>query len=232
MGHLHELVKLNKLVYGEDDADFYKNNTMMFVEKYAKTDDLVSAIRVSDIKPGGFYFFHYMDDSNWLRYSPVFVVDFKKFENMVVLICINFNFIPLPVRYSIFDPYIKEEDFQKKNFYLKVKYDVVYKELRRYGFQYSMMEYNAIQIKRVHHIDLSILPRFIWSGHPRAKYDPEKLIDIWKKKILEQDMRDKEMMNASIDEFYDVDKSISEKYDMLKKHIERIHKSLRKYGGK
>jgi CRP-like cAMP-binding protein len=52
---------------------------------------------------GGFYFIHYKDDSNWMRYSPVFVVDFKKFNNIIMIMGVNFNFIPIEVRETIFD---------------------------------------------------------------------------------------------------------------------------------
>jgi hypothetical protein len=41
---------------------------------------MVTQINISDIYPGGFYFLHYMDDSNWIRYSPVFIAEFKKYN--------------------------------------------------------------------------------------------------------------------------------------------------------
>jgi hypothetical protein len=31
----------------------------------------VESINTKDIYPGGFYFLHYKDDSNWLKYAPV-----------------------------------------------------------------------------------------------------------------------------------------------------------------
>lgn len=232
MGHLQELVKLNLLVHGGDEVENYKNNTKFFYEKYRKTDQDVKAVRLGEIKAGQFYFFHYMDDSKWIMYSPVYVIDYKKFDNMIILNCINFNFLPLKFRSLIFDPYIGEQDFENKNFLLKAKYDLVYKELRKIGFQWSIMEYNVAQIKLAHRISMDMLPRFLYSGHPLAKYDPVKLVQIWKKKYGEMDMRDKEMMSATIDDFYDVNKEISNKYDVLQGHIKRLQKSTKKYGGK
>lgn len=231
MGHLLELVKLNMLVHGDLPTQ-YKNNTLEFVDRYKRTDENVTAIRLPQIKAGIFYFIHYMDDSNWIKYSPVFVIDFKKFDNMIVLNCINLNFIPLQIRPFIFDQYIRDVDFENKNFFIKSKYENVFKELKKYGFQWSIMEYNVAQIQRVHQISFSILPSFLMSGHPKAKYDPQKLIQIWKKKIVEQDKRDQEISKASLDEFYDMNSEISEKYDMLKGHIERLQRSARKYGGR
>ena len=232
MGHLTELVKLNLLVHGNNEVENFKANSIFFYNKYQKSDDSVKAVKLQDIKLGGFYFLHYLDDSDWIKYSPVFVADFKKFDNKIVLFCVNLNFIPLNVRVTLFDPYIKEEDFEKKNFFLKVKYDAIYKELKKYAFQYSIMEYNLSQVKIVHRIELDMLPRFLYSQHPRAKYDPKKLLQIWKKKFGEQEKRDKEMMNSTIDEFYDVNKEIDGKYDLLKNHINRLKRSTKKYGGK
>ena len=232
MGHLLELVKLNLLEHGNDEVENFKNNTLFFAQKYKKPDESVKVVRLGDIKPGGFYFLHYLDDSKWIQYSPVFVVDFKKFDNMIVLFCVNFNFIPLKVRVALFDPYIKEQDFEKKNIFLKVKYDAMYKELKKYSFQYSLMEYNLAQVQLAHKIELDILPRFLYSQHYLVKYDPKKLLEIWKKKIVEQDKRDKEMMGSSIDDFYNINTDMTGKYDLLKKHIDRLQKSAKKYGGK
>ncbi len=232
MGHLQDLVKLNRLVYGEDDVDFFKQNSMHFYELYRKSDQFVTAVRTGEMKVGGFYFLHYLDDSNWIKYSPIFLADFRKLGNMVVLMCVNFNFIPLPLRVSIFDPYISEDMLEKRNTFLKVKYDAMYRELKKYSVQYSLMEYNAAQVKLVHKIDLSMLPRFLWSQHPMAKYDPAKLLQIWKKKYGEQDARDKEMMSVDLKDFVDFEKEIAEKYDLLKGHVDRFQKSIRKYGGK
>lgn len=231
MGHLIELVKLNTLVFGDLPTQ-YKTNTLEFLDRYKRTDEQVKAIRLQEIKAGMFYFLHYLDDSNWIRYSPVFVIDFKKFGNLIVLNCINLNFIPLQVRPLIFDPYIKEKDFDNKNFFLKTKYEIVYKELKKFGFQWSIMEYNVAQVQKVHRISFDVVAKFLFSGHPKAKYDPAKLIQIWKKKFIEQDKRDQEMMQANIQDFYDMSGEISEKYDMLKNHVQRIQRSAKKYGGR
>lgn len=232
MGHLAELVKLNLLVYGDDVVSAYANNTQHFFDKYRASDENVRNTRVGEIKPGLFYFFHYMDDSAWMRYAPVFVVDFKKFDGMVVLNCVNMNFLPLQTRVSLFDPFIREKDFDNKNFIIKSNYDNVYRELKKSRFEWSLMEFNAAQIVSAHRISMFSLPRFLYSGHPKAKYDPTKLLQIWKKKYAEQDKRDKEMMSASIDEFYDAQKEIGDKYSVLKGHIKRLRKSNRKYGSR
>ena len=94
MSDLLEKFKLNSLVYGNGLADNYKNNSLYFYEKYSKSDSEVTSIRPGQMQMGGFYFIHYLDDSKWMSYSPIFTVDFRKFGDMIVILAINFNFIP------------------------------------------------------------------------------------------------------------------------------------------
>jgi len=182
MGELIERVKLSLLVYGNGIEENFKNNSMFLMDKYSKSDEMVRSIDVSSIEPGAFYFFHYLDDSNWLRYSPVFVAGYKKFGNQTIIFAINFNFIPLEVRAMMFDQYLLPENFEK-DMPIKTEYEKTYQELLKVGFEYSLMEYNAIQIKMVHRIHMEMLPRFLYAQHPKATYDPKKLMDIWTKKL-------------------------------------------------
>jgi hypothetical protein len=229
MGELLERIKLSNLVYGDGIADNFKNNSLFFYEAYSKSQPKIENISKANIQVGGFYFFHYLDDSNWMQYSPVFTVSFKKFGNLIIIIALNFNFIPLEVRATIFDKFIKEEDFEKDNL-LAVNYEGIYRELIQYGFEYALVEYNLHQIKFVHSISLDLLPRFLYSQHPINKYDPKKLYEIWSAKIKGRGERHEEMSKSMIDDFFKVSDDILENYDILKNHITRIQKSIGKYG--
>ena len=229
MGELIERVKLNNLVYGNGIADNYKNNSLYFYNKFSKSDDEVTSMNVGQMQIGGFYHLHYLDDSNWMKYSPIFTVDFRKFENLIIIIGVNFNFIPLEVRVSLFDNFIKEEDFEN-NRLLAVDFKGMYNELIRYGFEYALVEYNLKQVQLVHKINMSVVPRFLYSGHPKNKYDPKKLYEIWESKIKGRNERDAEMSKSLISDFYKASDEITDNYKMLKDHIDRIKRSLEKYG--
>ena len=138
MGALEERVKLSLLVHGNGLEDNFKNNSLELMDKWSKSDDMYKAINVTDIKVGGFYFLQYKDPSNWMKYSPLFVVDYKKFDNKIIIFGVNLNFIPLQIRSAIFDPYFKDEFFEDDTF-LKVTYDGMYKELIKWGFEYALM---------------------------------------------------------------------------------------------
>lgn len=231
MGSLIDRIGINMLVRGDGLAENFKNNSLFFYEKYRQSDKDVRSISVNDVYPGGFYHLHYLDDSNWMKYSPIFMTNFKKIENKIIIFGVNFNFIPLEVRAYLFDKYITEEDFEKDRL-LKVDYNGMYSELIKYGFEYAIVEYNAIQIKLAHKISMETVPRFLISAHPLNKYDPKKLFEIWESKLKDKDARNKEIMNATMDDFFDVKGEISEKYVVLKSHIQRIQSNIKKYGNR
>jgi len=228
MGALQERIDLSQKVFGTDIVDFYKNNTLFMYDKYSKTDEMCDAISISEISVGNFYFLHYHDPSNWMKYSPIFCVDYRKVKDMIIILGLNFNFIPLEIRGSIFDKFISEQDF-KNNSSLEVDFTGIYTELLKYGFEYAIVEYNAIQISLVHKINLELLPRFLYSSHPKNKYDPKKLMEIWTAKLKTREKRHQEMTLSILSEFYDVTSEISDKYDVLIGHIQRLQDSFNKF---
>ena len=229
MGELLERVNHSLKKNGKGVADNYKNNSLYFYNKYSKSDDEVQSVRVPDIQMGRFYFFHYMDDSNWIKYSPVFTVEFKKFENLVIVLAINLNMIPIEIRASFFDQFLVKEDFDQDKA-ISSDFRTTYNELLRYGFEYAIMEYNMSQMVFAHRINMSVIPRFLYAGHPINKYDPQKLYDIWKVKINTKYQRDQEMSKSMINDFYQISDDIDENYKVLKNHIKRLQTSLTKYG--
>ena len=56
---------------------------MFFYDAYQKKSKDVTNINVGQMQKGAFYFLQYQDDSNWMQYSPIFTVDFKKFGDLI-----------------------------------------------------------------------------------------------------------------------------------------------------
>jgi len=236
MGGLSDRVKLNMMVNGGNIPDFFKLNTLFFFEKYKTSDNFVEITKIEKIREGGFYFLHYQDKSNWMSWAPVFITDTPKsnptelnFSNKKILRGVNFNFMPLQLRERIFDKFIKESDFDKNSF-LPVTNKGMYNELKKVALEYSIVEFDASLIVRVHRIHLEMLPRFLYSQHPKNKYDPNKLAQQWETKLKTREERDSEMMKASLSDFFDVRNEIDEKYKVLKNHIGRIRSNQIKYG--
>ena len=228
MGALLEKTKLNKLVYGELVNQF-KENSMDIYNRLQKSDEMVKILPVSKMALGGFYFLHYKDDSNWMRYSPIFAADFRKVNDLIIIYGVNFNFIPLQIRVKLFDKFIKEDDIENDKL-LSVNYQGMYNELKSLGFEYSIMEFNLKQVVSCHKINMKYLDTFLISQHPINKYDPSKLMQIWEKKIADSDKRHQEIVQSTIKDLVASVDEIREEYDLLSKHFERFNKSLNKYG--
>lgn len=229
MSILLDKIKLFMKISGKNLPEFFKNNSMFFFEKYKKSDKDVTSVTTSQIFMGGFYFLHYKDDSNWMKYSPIFTVAHKKFSDFDILFGINFNFIPLELRAQIFAPYITENDFKNNNL-LKIDYEGVYRQLYKFGFEYAIVEYNVSQIVTAHRINMDIVPMFLYSSWPGNKYDPNKLYQIWKTKISTKSDRHEEMTKSVLNDFYDINNEIKSEYIELSDHIKRLRKSVEKFG--
>ena len=104
------------------------------------------------------------------------------------------------------------------------------KELKKVALEYSIVEFDASLIVRVHRIHLELLPRFLYSQHPINKYDPQKLVQIWQAKLSSRNERHKEVISSILSDFYDVNNEISDKYNVMRDHIKRLQTSLTKYG--
>ena len=230
MGALKEQVKLDMSVFGGDPVSFFAENVQYMYDLYQESRPVCPAISKENLVTGGFYHLHYLDDSNWVRYSPVFIADHRRVGNMIVLIAVNMNFIPLELRVDIFDPFITEKDYEKGDVLLSVDFQGMYGRLLQFGFEYALMEYNVAQVKLAHRVTLPILTRFLWSALPVIIFDPRSLMQIWTKKLETKEQRHKEIVKATLGEFYDVEKDLSEKYDTLSGHIDRLQKSYMKYG--
>ena len=225
MGYLIEKTDLKLLVNGDGLAENFKKNSIELVGMYSKSSDDVQNVRIANIKSGGFYHLTCVNESNWMRNSPVFIVDYRKVADKIIFFGVNLNFIPLEVRILFFDKFISEKDYEKNSF-IKATFDGVYSELRSIGFEYALMEFDASKIIFAHKISMYILPKFLISAHPTNKYDPKKLFSIWQSKIEKQAERDSDMKKVLLDDLYDVRKEINEKYDSLKNHIMRLRRNL------
>jgi hypothetical protein len=92
------------------------------------------------------------------------------------------------------------------------------------------MEFNAIQIASAHRIHLELLSRF-YTHNILSIHDPNKLNQIWNAKLDKRAQRHKEVMLSTLNEFYDIDNEISDKYNVMRGHIKRLQKSVKIWKG-
>jgi hypothetical protein len=208
---------------------YFKENSMFMYDKYNKPDKLIDSISPSKLSPGYFYFIAYNDQSNWMKYSPVFLVDYKKLDNLIIAYGINMNFIPIEVRTAFFDKFLKNliDEDQLSN----ISFEDAYKQLLRIGFEYALVEYNVAFIGRAYKISIEVLPKFLNSTYPAVKYDPQGLYHIWKVKLETKEQRHQEIIKMMVSDFYKITDDMKNEFPMMNKHIDRIQKNLDKNKG-
>lgn len=209
---------------------YYKDNTNIMYNLYQHPKDGVSSIPVSDMSEGSFYMMMYQDDSNWMKFSPIFLVDYKKFEDKIIIYGINLNFIPLEVRAGFFDKYLK--NLVEENQFGKIDFEGAYRELLKIGYEYALVEYNVKRVLRTYRIGINILHKFLYSSWPTNKYDPQKLYSIWVKKLETKEQRHQAIIKTMVDDFYKETDVIEKDIEILKNRIDRIQKGEAKYGSK
>lgn len=225
MGIINNKIKFNS---NNDIASYYKANTLKFYNYYKEPKDGIRIIPVSEIKEGSFYFLMYSDESNWMRYAPVFLVDWKKFDDMIITYAINFNFLPLEIRSGFFDKYITTLEEEPR--FLRLTFESAYRELLRVGYEYSLMEFSAKRINKVYEIPIGMLPEFLYSGWPSNIYDPNKLYQIWYTKLAKQEERHKAIISTNVDEYFKVIADIGLEFGELSNHVKRLQRNENKFG--
>ena len=226
-----EIEKLSK----GDVPEYYKQNTMFFYNLYKSPDnDIVTSIPMSKITQGGIYFLYYKDMSNWMQLSPILCLETK---NKRIVFGVNFNFLPLDIRLNLFDDLVRNLDKNNDNSngqppFMGINFEMIYKKLIKLGFEYAIVEYEIGRIMRVFDIKYSALPTWLYSQHPKNKYDPIKLYDIWAKKLKNRPERHKEMITKIVTDFYDIKDDLIEQSSALKNHFKRLKANEEKFGTK
>jgi len=211
-------------------TEYYKRNTDLLYSLYESPKDGVSGVRLGDMEEGRFYMMIYKDDSNWMMYSPIFLVDYKKFEDKIILYGINLNFIPLEIRAGFFDKYLR--DLVNDNQFRGISFEKAYKELLKIGYEYALVEYNIQRVLRSYSISMNILHNFLYSSWPTNKYDPQKLYSIWVKKLETKEQRHQAIIKTLVDDYYKDTSELEKDVSILKDRIDRIQKGENKFLGK
>lgn len=208
-----------------DVVSYYQENTLWFYNQYINNSSKeVRNISISDMRKGGLYFLFYVDESNWMQYSPIFLSEYKS----KVIFAVNFNFIPFEIRAAIFDEILVNYD--DNNQFSNITFEGMYKMLYRYGYEYALVEYSINKIKKVYEIDISLVTEFIYSIYPKNKYDPFKLYDIWSKKIKTKEARHQELIKTILSDFYNTKQDIIDESNVLKGKFQRLKRNQDKFG--
>lgn len=231
MGQLRD--KLRDLTKNKPIPEFFKENSMSYYKLYNSPDGkMVKAVGMSQMFIGGIYFIVYRDESNWMQLSPIVVADIR---DKRVMFAVNMNFLPLEIRTELLDDMIisltdnnkQSSGMSPFNF---LSFEKMYKKLLKLGFEYALVEYDLSRIIQIYHIDYNELPTWLYSQHPKNRYDPIKLYQIWQSKLKNRPERHNELIKKLVKDFYNVTDELIDNSETLKSHFQRLQRNQKKLG--
>jgi hypothetical protein len=179
------------------------------------------------------------------QYSPMLLVETRNVKTKVYLWGLSLNFIPVSIRVVFMDQllarfgHVLEANAAKRTLAKEgplpgLSFDVVYTMLQAIGYEYALRQLDMSLINKVYEVSFGFLDRFLTMDTRRfTGVDEGRLLEIWVKKITEQEERHRKMLLLLYND-YDkmadtINKSIVSALDTAK-NLERTASNMRQMG--
>lgn len=229
-----------KLMYNEFGSNLYLKCAEEITDILNDTNDLNSkTINLSELERGKFYFIFYDlqgKSSNMEKFNPIFVIDWT--DNKKYIYGVSINFIPVSVRTVFFNNLFNYNlDVVEKNMDLKIEnqlpiksinFELIYNMLYKIGFEWSIRKFESPLINKVNVISTNILATFI--SMSTAKFtgvNDLKLVEIWHKKIKEQDVRHKKIIAELLSDYTKMNSELTIQYNSVMTKENNLDNSLK-----
>ncbi len=218
----------------------YQTNAELITDGLNNHSDDIVPINIGDLEKGKFYFM-FCDlagkSSRMEKFNPVFVIDWADKNDTRMLYAVSINFIPVSIRTVFFNSLCNfnlpalEKNLKKKTEdqykFENIDFANIYKLLYAIGFEWSIREFDFKLINKVFAISTNILPKFITMSTARLTgVDDLKLIEIWQKKIKEQEQRHNRLIKEILGDYKTMEKEIKTAYTSLDTKNDNLQKSL------
>lgn len=231
-----------KQQFKQEGTGIYSNNTeAISKEMNNPRSELIQQVQLNNLRKGGFYFMFYDLDgksSKMEKFNPILLIDWFDINNTRMIYAVSINFIPVSIRTMFFNNLLnfnldvieKNEKlaFNKQDELEAINFTNIYKLLSTIGFEWSIRKFDIKKINKLYKVSTNILPKFITMS--TAKFtgvDDGKLVEIWQKKIKEQEQRHKKIINEILNNYDNMDKELSNTYMDLDKKNDNLQESLK-----
>ncbi len=223
---------LGNTMYGKNSEDFL---TWFREKEY----DKVMPINPASIDRGKLYFILYDlagKSSKMEKYNPTFVIDWATIDRKRYLFVVNFNFIPIAVRVMVFNTIFntdlkKFDDLDpspdKQEAISGITFGKVYKLLKSVGFEWAIRKFEAAKLNKTYVINFDKAKEFITMSTARLTgVDDAKLLEIWKKKITQQDAREAKLIKELLGDYKSMEKELGKSMTDITAQEETLYQSL------
>lgn len=231
-----------KQQYKLEGSSIYKNNSeFISKELNSSKSEFIQQVKLADLRKGAFYFMFYDlsgKSSNMEKFNPILLLDWFDMNNTRMVYAVSINFIPVSIRTIFFNnllnfnlDVIDENNkllFNKEKELEAINFTNIYKLLSTIGFEWSIRKFDIKKIQKLYKVSTKILPQFITMSTSKfTGVDDGKLIEIWKKKIKEQEQRHKKIINEILNNYDNMEKELTLTYNDLDKRTDNLQESLK-----
>jgi len=225
--------------YELNGSNIYNLNSK-FISKCINENDNVEKISIKDISKGYFYFMFYDlsgKSSKMEKINPLLIIDTFDTAGTRLIYAVSLNFIPITIRVLFFNNLFNYNlSVLKDNLNLNtmkqdplsgVNFTNIYKLLYSIGFEWCIRKFDIKLINKIYKINTNILKEFITMSTSKfTGVNDNKLLEIWKKKINEQETRQKKLIQEMIKDFNSIENELNKNQLSLTEKNEYLEKSL------
>lgn len=221
-------------------SNMYTVNAKYMTDGLNGGSDEIVPINMSSIEKGKFYFMFYDlsgKSSKMEKFNPLFIIDWTDQDSTRYIYGVSINFIPVSIRTVFFNSLCNfnlktldnnnNTETEKQNAFENIDFANIYKLLHSIGFEWSIRRFDCKLINKTYEISMKILPTFLtMSTASLTGVDDAKLIDIWNKKIKEQDIRQNKLIKEILGDYKIMEKEINKAYSDVDTRNTNLEKSL------
>lgn len=230
-----------KTQYKLEGTNMYTTNAEFIRDEISNINSkVIQKENVNKLERGKFYFIVYDlngKSSKMEKFNPLFVLDWFDRNNTRMLYAVSVNFLPVAIRTVFFnnitnfnlDILEKNENYDLKNErpFNNINFLNIYNLLKTIGFEWAIRQFDMRLINDINVISTNILTEFITMSTVQfTGVDDLKLLDIWKKKITQQEEREKKIISQILNDYETMEKELNIKQSTLTERNNNIQKSL------
>lgn len=225
--------------YLAEGTNMYVNNTDFVTEGLNHGHKEINETDLRSLERGKFYFIMYDlngKTSNMEKFNPLFIVDWFDLQGTRMIYGVSSNFMPVAIRTVFFNNICNhnlktieenlKRDYSKQQAFTGINFANIYKLLYNIGFEWSIRQFDAKKINKIFEVSTNVLEKFLTINTQKMTgVDEGKLMDIWKKKILEQEQRHTKILKEILD-YKEMDAELSKTYETLDTRNNNLQQSL------
>lgn len=226
--------------YVIEGTEMYINNTNFVTQGINQGNKDINETDLRGLERGKFYFIMYDlngKSSNMEKFNPLFIVDWFDLQGTRMVYGVSCNFLPIAIRTVFFNNLCNHnlsqieknltKDYTKQEAFTGINFANIYKLLYNIGFEWSIRQFDAKKIHKVFEVSTNVLEKFLtMNTYKLTGVDEGKLMDIWKKKITEQEQRHTKILREILDDYKEMDKELSKTYESLDTQNNNLQESL------